>query len=472
MKHSAIKTIFFLRLSPERITKMKINLNILPGILIIIFCLSCQAPQQDLFSEQNILKNISEPEIPDFKIKVIDYGAKADSITNCKPAIDKAISIIKENGGGILIFPAGNYRVNGPIHLVSNMALHLEEGAHLRFGSNPADYLPVVETSWEGTFLYNYSPFIYAKDAQNISIIGKGTIDGEASETWHHWKAKQKTDQLLSREMNRKHIAVEERIFGDGHFLRPQLIQFFDCKNIKVEGITIEDSPFWCLHLLQCENVIIRDVYYNAFNYNNDGIDVEYSRNVLIKNVHFNNSDDNIAIKAGRDDDGRSSSARSENIIVRNCFFKGLHALVVGSEMSAGVQNVFINDCSFAGKLKRGIYLKSNPDRGGFIRNIFVKNIRFGEVEDCIYMTSFYHNEGKGHATEIKDIRLENIECQTATGTAIVLQGYPEMKIRDIYFENVKIDSAENALSMTATENIIMSDVVIGKLATAPSYVQ
>ncbi|MBN1927186.1 MAG: glycoside hydrolase family 28 protein [Prolixibacteraceae bacterium] len=442
-----------------------------------LFCTSCNEKNNlkeldKATTAESILENISEAVIPDFILKFDEVGGVGDSLTDNHDAFKTAIETIAEKGGGSLIVPPGNYLINGPIHLTSNLNLHLDEGVRLFFGSNPDDYLPVVKTSWEGTFLYNYSPFIYARDCSNISITGKGTIDGEASETWGTWHTKQKADQLLSREMNHNGTPIEERVFGSGHYLRPHLIQFFDCKNIKVEGVSIEDSPFWCLHLLRCENVIVRGVRYNAFNRNNDGIDPEYTRNVLIENVHFNNSDDNVAIKAGRDDEGRASKVGSENIVVRNCHFKGLHALVIGSEMSAGVKNVFVYDCDYAGYLKRGIYLKSNPDRGGFIRNVFLKNIDFGDVEDCIYITSYYHNEGEGHSTEIKDIYFEDITCKSASGTGIVIQGFPEKKISDVYFSNITIGSAVNAISMTDTENIVFSNLLIGELATTPSTAQ
>lgn len=442
-------------------------------MIAITACLvmGCREQQPSDLTADSIVSKIHEPVIPGYSVSVADFGAVADSLSDCKPAIDLAIQALKEKGGGRLVFPQGVYLIDGPIHLISDLEMHLDSGAVLRFGSDPADYLPVVKTSWEGTFLYNYSPFIYALNCHDVAITGKGIIDGEASQTWQLWQKIQTPSQQLSREMNHKGEAVEQRIFGEGHFLRPQLIQFFDCRNIKVEGVKIEDSPFWCIHLLRCEQAIVRNVRFAAFNKNNDGVDPEYSKLVLIEGVEFNNGDDNVAIKAGRDHEGRASKVRSENIVVRNCSFQGLHALVIGSEMSAGVQNVFVENCTFGGKLKRGIYLKSNPDRGGFIRNLFVKNVEFGQVEDCIYITSYYHNEGKGYATEISNIFFYQVTCNKATGTGIVIQGFPEKRVKDIYLSNIRIDSAGNALSMENSERVIMSDVVIGNQAAVPSAV-
>ncbi|MGF7141209.1 glycoside hydrolase family 28 protein [Roseimarinus sediminis] len=452
---------------------MKRLVSSLSAFIFLLFFVACQSETEveHLLGREEILEQITEPVIPSNVVYLSDFGGRGDSLSDNKAAFDAAIKKLKEAGGGRLVVSSGTYLVNGPIHLVSNMDLHLEKGATIRFSSVPEHYLPVVETSWEGTFLYNYSPFIYAKQCSNLMISGEGVIDGEGAAPWSDWKAKQQSDQQLSRDMNHQGVPLEKRIFGEGHFLRPHLIQFFDCEQVMVEGVRIEDSPFWCVHLLRCENVIVRGISFNAHNKNNDGIDPEYSRNVLIEDVQFNNSDDNVAIKAGRDDEGRSSKHGSENIIVRNCHFKGLHAFVIGSEMSAGVQNVHVYDCDFAGDLKRGIYLKSNPDRGGFIRNVFVSNLRFGKVEDAIYITSYYHNEGEGHQTEIANIHFENLSFMEATGTGIVLQGFPDKKLSNIYLRNVNIKSAANALTMTDTENITMSNVLIGEPATVPSAV-
>ncbi len=442
--------------------------------LALIFLFACKntpkttASPEDKMNE--IFSNIKAPVPSKDSVLLTSFGALGDSSSNAKPAFDKAIQACGKKGGGRIVVPAGVYLINGPIHLISNLCIDLKAGAKLVFGSNAEDYLPAVLTSWEGTFLYNYSPFIYGYQLENVSIIGQGIIDGNAANSFSKWAEQQKADQDLSRDMNHKSVPVKERVFGKGHFLRPQLIQFFECKNILIEGITIKNSPFWCVHLLKSENVTARKVKFDAFNRNNDGFDPEYSKNILIEDIDFNNGDDNVAIKSGRDHEGRATAMSSENIIIRNCRFKGLHGVVIGSEMSAGVQNVFVSNCSFGGYCKRGIYLKSNPDRGGFIRDIYVKNVEFGEVEDCFFITSYYHGEGKGFVTQISDVFVDSLRCRKATNAGIVIQGYPGKKVENIHFSNVKIDSAATGLSLSNAGNIVFNDVVLGTEVTVPSH--
>lgn len=419
-----------------------------------------------------ILEQIVPPAISEHMVNVVDFGARGDSLTDCKPAFDRAVEQCRILGSGRIVVPSGTYVVNGPIHLISNVALDLQKGAKLVFGSNPDDYLPAVLTSWEGTFLYNYSPFIYAYQAENVAIIGEGTIDGNAKDSFSTWRSRQQSSQALSRKMNHEETPLEERIFGSGHYLRPHLVQFFECKNILIEDVTLANSPFWCVHLLKSENVTARRVKFDAFNKNNDGFDPEYSKNILIEDIDFNNADDNVAIKAGRDHEGRKTGISSENIIIRNCRFKGLHGVVIGSEMSAGVQNVFVEDCTFGGYCKRGIYLKSNPDRGGFIRDIYVNNVEFGEVEDCFFITSYYHGEGEGHETDIHDIYVDGLRAKKVRNAGLVIQGYPSKKVRDIHFANVKIDTAKTAVSFTNAENIVFNNLIIGDEVKVPSSVQ
>lgn len=449
--------------------------------LIALLTASCELKISGTFgdnysypeSKRNaVLRQIIPPEIPQKTISILSFGAVPDSVTDCKPAFDKAIRSCMENEETRIIVPPGIYLIEGPIHLASNICLDIQKGAKLKFSNKPEKYLPVVLTSWEGTMLYNYSPFIYGFNLKNVSITGEGIIDGNATETFAKWPDSDDKDQQLSRDMNHSKTPLEKRIFGKNHYLRPQFMQFLECKNILIEGITIMNSPFWCVHLLKSENITVRNIKYHAYNKNNDGIDPEYSKNILIEGVVFDNADDNIAIKAGRDHEGRITKMPSENIVIRNCLFKGLHAVVIGSEMSSGVQNIFVENCKSGGYLKRGIYLKSNPDRGGFIRNIYINNVSFGEVEDCFYITSHYHGEGKGFATEIHDVYVDSLSCKKANASALVIQGFAEKKVHDIHFSEVRIDTATNALSFTETKNIVLNNVVIGNEVTVPSHVR
>jgi len=448
------------------------NLTILSLILLI----ACNGPVKKEISRTEkrdaILKDITGPEISDHVVLLTGFGAVGDSATDARPAFEKALLACKEKNGGRIVVPAGVYLINGPIHLISNTSLEIQKGAKLVFGTNPADYLPMVPTSWEGTFINNYSPLIYAYQAENVAILGEGVIDGNGKEGFAKWYDKQKPAQELTRKMNHEGVAAADRNFGEGSFLRPQLIQFFECKNILIEGVTITNSPFWCVHLLKSENIIARKVKFDAFNKNNDGFDPEYSKNILIEDIDFNNADDNVAVKAGRDHEGRKTGISSENIIIRNCRFKGLHGVVIGSEMSAGVRNVFVEHCTYAGYCKRGIYLKSNPDRGGFISDIYVNDVEFDRVEDAVFITSFYHGEGKGFETEIKDVFIENLRFKSASHAGLVIQGYPTKKVSNIRFSNVRIDSCASAVSFTNAENIVFDNVVIGQEVKEPTAVK
>ena len=410
------------------------------------------------------------------KAVITSFGAKGDGKTNCKPAFDKAIRKARSYMQGLhIVVPAGKWFVKGPIHLASNVTIELQRGATLLFSPDPSDYLPVVKTSWEGSFCYNYSPFIYGYQLKNVAIIGEGTIDGNCMDTFPTWKAKQKADQQHLRKQDHDETDVSLRQYGKGSFLRPQLMQFYDCKDITLSGVFITNSPFWCVHLLCCENVICRGLRYDAKLVNNDGIDPEMTRNLLIENIDFNNGDDNVAIKAGRDNDGWLAARPSENIIIRNCHFKGLHGVVIGSEMSAGVRNVFVEDCDYAGYVKRGLYIKTNPNRGGFVNNIYFNRCKFGDVEDLFYITSMYAGEGAddNHFTDVHDIHVQDVTCNSASAAAIVLQGTEAKPLHDISFRNVNVSKAKTGYASMNTLDIILQNCNLGGSVTgAPSQAQ
>lgn len=441
--------------------------------VLAMVSIAMNAMNYDVAKRDSILKNITGAKMPEAKVSLLDFGAKGDGKKDCLSAFKKALQQSKKKGGLRIVVPSGTYYIKGSIHLVSNTCIELQEGAVLKFDPDPKKYLPMVKTSWEGTFMQNYSPFIYGYGLENVSIIGKGTIDGNAASTFATWRKNQKEAQQLSRKMNHKETPVEQRNFGEGSWLRPQLIQLYNCKNITLSDFFITNSPFWCVHLLKSENIICRGLRYDAKLVNNDGIDPECTRNLLIEDIHFNNGDDNVAIKSGRDNDGWTMGSPSENIIIRNCHFKGLHAVVIGSEMSGGVRNVFVENCDYAGYCKRGLYVKTNPNRGGFVENIYVKNCVFDEVEDLLYVTSMYAGEGMddNHFTTVKNIYVENMRCRKARAAAIVLQGTAAKPIANVVLKNIDVAEVKNALSMDNTEGVYFSDCHLGGKAGVPTQV-
>ncbi len=449
-------------------------LSFLCGIGLFAQPLSCHAgvDERRVALRDSVLQLITGAKQVQEEILITKWGAKGDGKSDCLPAFKKAFKWASKHGGARVVVPSGTYFLRGPLHLVSNLTIELQEGATLKFTPDPKCY-PMVSTSWEGTFLYNYSPFIYGRGLHDISIVGKGTIDGNAMTTFATWRSKQKAGQQKSRTMNNEGVDMESRVFGDGYYLRPHLLQLYECKNITLEGVKFVNSPFWCVHLLKSENIICRGLRYDAKLVNNDGIDPECSRNILIEDVHFDNGDDNIAIKSARNRDGWTVAMPTENIVIRHCHFKGLHAVVLGSEMSSGVRNVFVEDCDYAGYCKRGIYMKTNPDRGGFIHNVFVNNCKFGNVEDLFYITSMYAGEGQGntHFTDISDIHVDGLSCQQASAAAIVLQGTKAKPIRNVTFSRVEVGEAKIGMSIDDAPDVSFTECHIGGKAGTPTQI-
>lgn len=410
-----------------------------------------------------ILARIRVPQFPDRDYLLTDFEGSGDGVTDNREAFESAIMTCYEGGGGRVVVEPGNYLVNGPIHLRDSVNLHLQSGARIFFGSKPEDYLPTVMTSWEGTRLHNYSPFIYACMLQNVAITGKGEIDGQAADTWAAWKDLQDDDKALLRKMNNMDVPLDQRIFGNGHFLRPHLIQFYGCENILVEGVKITDSPFWCLHFVFSRNITVRGVRYAAFNFNNDGIDPESSEDILIEDIIFNNRDDNIAIKAGRDLEARKLGIPAKNIVVRNCFFRGHNAVAVGSEMSGGVHNIFVENCSYAGKVEYGFYLKANLDRGGEVHDIFARNLSFDTTRSTIIIDSNYKNQGSCCPPIFRSIMVEAVTANHANDYGIYLNGSESTPIDSVILRDITINSAKIPLDLAYVDQITLENVWINR---------
>lgn len=416
-----------------------------------------------------ILKNIIPPTFPDSIYYATNYGAKNDTCFDSRPAIQEAINQCNKNGGGTVLISAGNYFIKGSITLKSNVNLHIAEGARLEFSTVATDYLPMVLTKWEGTECYNYSPFIYAYQSSNVALTGKGTLDGNGAVTFNGWRALQDPAVDRLRQMGIDSIPVYKRVFGEGHYLRPCMIQFYGCKNVLVEGLRIYDSPFWIIHPVFCDNVTVRNVYIDSNNYNNDGCDPESSTNVLIENMDFNVGDDGIAIKSGRDQDGWRMGQATENVIIRNCHF-ARWAITIGSEMSGGVRNIYIEDCKID-SCRNGIYFKSNLDRGGYFENL---NMRRIEANVCLwgvinFRTNYHGYRGGNHPTLFRNICIEDITCNRVDSVALMANGLPEAKLYNITLRNIKVKQAPKAIQMENVVDLVLDNVEVnGKQIVSP----
>ena len=448
-------------------------LTILLAALLTIPALATDEASERTALRDSILSLVSGATVSQHEVPLSRFGARGDSLTDCHRAFQRAMRYACKHGGARIVLTPGVWLCRGPIHLVDNVTIDIREGATLKFVADPVAYLPMVETSWEGTFLWNYSPFIYGRGLCNVAIIGRGTIDGDAAQTFATWKELQQADQQQSRDQNHQGLPVAERRFGQGHYLRPQLVQLYDCRAVTIADVMIRRAPFWCLHLLRSENIRLEGIRYDAKLVNNDGIDIESSRNVLIEDIHFDNGDDNIAIKSGRDNDGWNLSGPSANILIRRCHFKGLHAVVIGSEMSGGVENVVVEQCDYAGYCKRGIFVKTNPDRGGFVRRIYINKVKFGEVLDLFYVTSMYAGQGlsNNHYSAVEDIHVDQLSARQVNGTALVLQGTEARPLRAISFRRVTADAVAHGLSFENTEPVLLQDCHLGERVGVPSQV-
>lgn len=447
-------------------------------IVIISLVLSC-GKQVSTISEANpwkkmdlIVKSIRETHFLDKAYNINDFGAIADGKTLNTAAFAKAIKACAENGGGKVIVPNGKY-LTGAIHLESNVNLHLEDQAEILFSTNPKDY-PIVHTSWEGTELMNYSPLIYAKNKTNVAITGKGTLNGQADSTnWWIWsggksygwqKGIPSQNDPANREvlvdMAEKNVPVAERVFGEGRYLRPNFIEFFECNTVLVKDITVINAPFWILHPLKSNNIIIDGVTVNSHGPNNDGCDPEYSQNIIIKNCTFNTGDDCIAIKAGRDADGRRVAIPSKNIIVQNCkMIDGHGGVVIGSEISAGVNNVFVENCVMdSPNLDRAIRIKTNSRRGGIIEDIFVRNLEVGTVKECVLRATMTYNvygsQTGNFIPVVRNISLENITVKNGGKYGVLADGYKESPVENITLKNVVIQKVDSVYSLKNVKNI------------------
>jgi len=420
-----------------------------------------------------ILARIRAPTFPARTFDITTYGAVPDGVTDSSAAITKAMAACKAAGGGRVLVPAGTF-LTGPIHLSSSMELHVVRGATLLFHTDPARYLPAVLTRFEGVELYNYSPLIYALDADDVAVTGEGTLDGQADRThWWRWKGGKEwgngpQDQAAGRakllDMGERGVPVADRRFGQGDYLRSSFVQMYRCRNVLIEGVTILRSPMWEIHPVLSQNVIVRNVTISTHGPNNDGCDPESCRDVLIEGCTFDTGDDCIAIKSGRNADGRRLNTATENVIVRNCRMKDGHGgVTIGSEISGSVRHVYVENCQMdSPALDRALRLKTNAMRGGALQHIYMRNVTVGQVADSVLSVDFTYEEGAAGSfmPVVSDIELRNV-TSTKSNYGLYLRGFANAPIRDIRLIDCRFDGVARADVLEHVQGLTRTNVSV-----------
>lgn len=429
-------------------------------LLCLLFPFMAVADNWDEQLYKQIENNIQEPVFKNQEFNITKFGAsvKASAAKNQK-AINAAIVAASKKGGGKVVVPAGTF-TTGAIRLKSNVNLEVQKDAKLLFAFEPELY-PMVMTRWEGMDCMNYSPCIYAYGEKNIAITGEGTIDGNGSmETWWKWSGKKGFDvdrtktegQWIGRpelfELSEAGIAFDKRNMK-GKGLRPQLININKCENIAIKGVTLLRSPFWVIHPLLSKNITVKNV--NIWNEgpNGDGCDPESCENVLIEGCNFHTGDDCIAIKSGRNADGRVWNLPSQNIIIRNCVMEDGHGgVVLGSEITGGVRNVFAEDCRMdSPNLDRVLRIKTNTCRGGITENVYMRNITVGQCKESVMRINLGYEPNepakRGFYPTVRNIHMSNVTCQKSRYGVLINGLEDQDNIYDIYVENCQFNGVQ-----------------------------
>lgn len=401
------------------------------------------------------MPQLNRPVFPEKKYDIRDFGAREGGSEKNTAAIRKAIETAAGAGGGTVVVPAGKW-LTGAIHLENNINLFLAKNAELLFSQDPTDYLPPVFSRHEDVECYKFSSFIYANGKTNIAITGEGTLNGQGK-PWWDWKESRKGSEEQLRAMGDKDVPTKERIFDgtNGNFLRPAFFQPMGCKNILVEGVTFLYGAFWTITPTYCENVIVRKVRIvteGAYGHtqNGDGVDPSSCKNVLIEYCEFDTGDDCIAIKSGRDRDGLRVDTPTENVVIRHCVgLRGHGGIVIGSETSGGIRNVYAYDCRFNGT-DRIVRVKTARGRGGTIENMWFRELSADTIQqEALHINMLY--TGKRLPPEpvtiktprIRNLHYSKISCSYGKKAAIEILGIPEMPVENITFDSISIVAAK-----------------------------
>jgi polygalacturonase len=425
-----------------------------------------------------LLSRIVPPKFPQRDFVITKFGAQANR--DASAALGKAIDECHGAGGGRVVVPSGEF-LTGPIHLKSRVELHVQAGATLRFSQDPTRY-PLVFTRWEGVELMNYSPLIYAFECEDIAVTGEGTLDGQADdEHWWPWKGRtpaghpsdrsapetpvpQVADRNRLVKQSEDGVPVAQRIYGSGTHLRPTFIEPYRSRNVLIEGVTIRNAPFWAMHPTLCTNVTVRKVKVISHGPNNDGCDPESSRGVLIEDCLFDTGDDCIALKSGRNADGRRLNVPVEDVLIRRCQMKAGHGgIAIGSEITGGARNVFAEHCSLdSPDLERGLRIKTNTLRGGIVENVFVRDIEIGNVQFApIEIDLRYEPRDSGpFIPEVRNVLVERMHSARSR-YGIYIRGLEQAPVRNVVIRDSAFRGVAEGHVIEGTVDVTLSGLTV-----------
>ena len=410
---------------------------------------------------ERIRRSVRTPVFANRSFPITKYGAVGDGATDCTRAFGRAIAACAAAGGGRVVVPGGTF-ATGAIRLRSNVELHLSDGATVKFSTDPAAY-PLVPGRWQGIELMNFSPFVYAYGERNIAITGTGTLDGQASaNAWWPWKNTQDADWTALQAMVTDNVPVNQRVFGGGHHLRPNFIAPFQCDQVLIEDVTIVNSPMWEINPVLCTSVTVAGVKVNSLGPNNDGCDPDSCDGVVISGCTFNTGDDCIAIKSGRNADGRRVGVPSRNILIEDCTFEGGHGgVTIGSEMSGGVSDVVARRLSMTSPaLQSGLRLKTNSARGGYIRDIHLSQVQVTQLATAAILIDFNYDEGAGHGFNpaVSGIHVDNLQVGKAV-QALDMAGYADDHITDVTVTDCSFDTVTGTDTVRYVDGLVLTNV-------------
>ncbi len=456
-------------------------------------------PVRDLYQGIEFkMAKVAEPAIPAYSVSILDFGAKSGGQILCTNAFSSAIDAVSKKGGGRVVIPRGTW-LTGPITLKSNIELYSESGALVIFTPDKSLY-PLVTTNFEGSNTYRCSSPINGRNLENIAITGKGIFDG-TGEVWRavkkekltesQWKKLVQSGGIVNEKGNTwypseqfvkgekisgmnipRNLKTKEEFEQIRDFLRPVMVSLISCKKVLLDGPTFQNSPAWCIHPLLCEDLTVRNATIKNpwFSQNGDGIDIESCKNVLLYDSNFDCGDDAICIKSGKDKEGRDRGIPTENLIIRDCIvYHGHGGVTVGSEMSGGVRNMHVSNCTFLGT-DVGLRFKSNRGRGGVVENIFISDIEMINIpSQAISFNLFYSGRSvaeemadgiDGQAPKLlpvneetpqfKNIFIKNVNCKGAF-QGIYLQGLPELNLENVQLEHIQMDADYGLICVDAT---------------------